>query len=65
MVEHPDLILMGNVITMVNRNPRVEAIRIKNGKITAVGSMEEVVKGTPKSTQIIDFKGKTIVPRVY
>jgi predicted amidohydrolase YtcJ len=62
MVEHPDLILTGNVITMVNRNPRVEAIRIKNGKITAVGSMEEVVKGTPKSTQIIDFKGKTIVP---
>jgi predicted amidohydrolase YtcJ len=62
MVKHPDLILKGNVITMVNWKPRVEAIRIKNGKIIAVGSIEEVVKGTPKSTQIIDFKGKTIVP---
>jgi len=61
MVKHPDLILKGNVITMAIGSPGggdPDKERENHRRWFNRGS----VKGTPKSTQIIDFKGKTIVP---
>jgi predicted amidohydrolase YtcJ len=62
MAKELDLIVKGNVITMVNFRPRAEAIGVKDGKIVIVGSASEVEKGAGKSTQLIDVKDKTILP---
>jgi predicted amidohydrolase YtcJ len=62
MAQNLDLIIKGNIITVVNQKPRAEAIGIKNGRIVAVGSVSEVEKGAGKSTQVLDLKGKTVLP---
>jgi predicted amidohydrolase YtcJ len=62
MTHDLDLIIKGNVITMVNSRPRAEAIGVKDGKIVSVGPASEVEKGAGKSTQLLDLKDKTILP---
>jgi len=62
MAQDLDLIVKGNVITMVNSRPRAEAVGVKGGKIVIVGSAGEVEKGAGKSTQLLDVKDKTILP---
>ena len=53
--ESADFILNGgSIITMNQRQPRVQALAIKNGKIVAVGSSEQVMSWTGKSTQLVD-----------
>jgi len=62
MASNLDIILKGNIITVVNQKPRAEAIGIKNGKIMSVGSATEVEKGAGKATRVLDLKGKTVLP---
>jgi len=62
MKQDLDLILEGNVITMVNQKPRARAIGIKDGRIAVVGSLNEVKKREGNSTKFIDQKDKTILP---
>ncbi len=57
-----DLIIKGNIITVVNQKPRAEAIGIKNEKIVSVGTVKEVEEGAGKNTEVLDLKGKTILP---
>jgi predicted amidohydrolase YtcJ len=42
MAKELELIMKGNVITMVNSRPRAEAIGVKDGKIVWFGSAGEV-----------------------
>jgi len=61
--QNADIILHnGKVITVDLKSSIVEAIAIKDGKILALGSSAEILKLTGQSTQIIDLKGKTVVP---
>jgi len=39
-----DIIFIGNIITVDDSNPTVEALAVKNGKIVAVGSQEAVLQ---------------------
>jgi predicted amidohydrolase YtcJ len=57
-----DLIINGNIITLNNQQPRVEAIGIKNHKITATGSLAAIDLGAAASTRVLDLKGMTILP---
>jgi len=57
-----DLIIKGNVITVVNQKPRAEAIGIKGEKIVSVGMLKEIEVNTGKSTKTLDLTGKTILP---
>jgi predicted amidohydrolase YtcJ len=58
-----DIILHnGKVITVDSNFSIVEALAIKDGKILALGSSAEILKLTGQSTQVIDLKGKTVVP---
>lgn len=55
------LIRRANVITMDARRPRAEALAIRDGRVAAVGSWDEVAphaKGLP----VLDLVGKTVVP---
>lgn len=52
----------GNIYTVSDKQPKAEAIAVKNGKIIFVGSSEQVKAYTSANTQIIDLKGNTVVP---
>jgi predicted amidohydrolase YtcJ len=58
-----DLILTdGNIITINAKLPRAEAIAVKHGRILAVGSCTDVDRFHGSRTEVIDLKGRTIVP---
>lgn len=62
MTTNLDLIIKGNIITVVNQQPRAEAIGIKGEKIISVGTVKEVEEDACKTTQVLDLKGKTVLP---
>jgi predicted amidohydrolase YtcJ len=62
MAKTLDLIIKGNIITVVNQKPRAEAIGIKGEKIVSVGTVKEVEASAGKATKVLDLKGKTILP---
>ncbi|MHA1257159.1 MAG: amidohydrolase, partial [Promethearchaeota archaeon] len=57
-----DIIFIGNIITVDDSNPTVEALAVKNGKIVAVGSQEAVLQWKGEGTEIIDLEDKTLMP---
>lgn len=58
-----DLCLMNaNVITVVQDNPVAEAIAIKDNRIVAVGSNEEIARLVGKGTKTRDVKGCSVIP---
>jgi predicted amidohydrolase YtcJ len=62
MAKNIDLIIKGNIITVVNQKPRAEAIGIKGEKIVSVGSVNEVEADARKTTTVLDLTGKTVLP---
>lgn len=54
--------LNATVITVNDKQPTAEAIAVQAGKILAVGDRRTVEALKGKTTQIIDLKGKTLVP---
>jgi len=58
-----DLIISnGNVWTVDSENPAAEAIAIKNGIITNVGSSENIMELKGENTKIIDANGAFVMP---
>jgi len=58
-----DLIVTnGKVATMTKEGSFAQAVAIKDGKITAVGSNAQVLKTKTADTQIIDAGGRTVIP---
>jgi predicted amidohydrolase YtcJ len=59
----PDLIIYNAVVYTVNDSlPKVEAFGVKNGRITAIGTTDNLVKTAGKSTRLVDASGKTVTP---
>lgn len=52
----------GNIITMEEKQPSVEAVGIEGEKIFAVGMLEEVKKVFGSDYDLIDLKGNTLLP---
>lgn len=58
-----DMVLYnGNIFTADKGEKRAEAVAIKDGKITAVGTDEEVLGYKDSNTKLINLEGKTAVP---
>lgn len=58
-----DLVLLhGNIVTEENAQPRVEALVVKDGRILALGSDQDIQAFVGKGTQVLDLKGMTAVP---
>jgi len=53
-------LINGNVLTM--DNPEAEAIGIAKGKICTVGSNDRICKMASDKTEILDLKGKIVLP---
>lgn len=58
-----DLILFnGKISTLDSQQPEVSAIGIKNGRVTSIGSDEEVKKLADNKTKQIDLKKRRVIP---
>lgn len=55
-------ILNANIITVDPKRPRVESLAISQGKFVAVGANAEINSLIGPQTQVMDLKGKTVVP---
>ena len=52
----------GNIVTVNDAQPQAEALAVKGGKITAVGSLDDVKKAAGSTPQMIDLNGHTLLP---
>lgn len=53
----------GDIVTVNDAQPSVEAVAIKDGKILAVGTLIELNSGSKGAeTKMVDLKGKTLLP---
>ncbi len=57
-----DLAIEGNLLTMSGVNPIVEAVGVKDGLISMIGTPTEVENYAGKKTKIMKMPDKTIVP---
>jgi len=52
----------GSILTMNDKGMRAEAVAERGGRIVAVGSKAEVMKLKGAGTELIDLKGRTLLP---
>jgi predicted amidohydrolase YtcJ len=52
----------GNVITVWDRHPNVQAVAIRGDRFIAVGTDADVLKTAGPSTQKIDLQGRCVIP---
>lgn len=58
-----DIVLVNaTVITMDSFNSRAQGVAIRDGKILAVGSKEEIIRSINETTKVIDIEGKAVLP---
>lgn len=55
----------GNILTQDKKKPSASAFIVNDNKISAVGNDDEILSQKDSSTEIIDLKGKTILPGFY
>src|SRR6267143_3095208 len=62
-IQPVDLVLRnGNIHTVNDRQPKAEAVAVKDDRILFVGSNRDAQKYIGKNTRVIDLKGETVVP---
>jgi predicted amidohydrolase YtcJ len=62
---HADLVIInGKVITVDKEFSIAQAVAVRDGKIVAVGTNDEVKTLADKDTEVIDLKGKTMLPGI-
>jgi len=52
----------GDIVTMDDRQPSVEALAVKDGRILAVGSASGVLATRGPHTRMVDLAGRTLLP---
>jgi len=59
----PDLILAnGRVLTTDAGNRELEAVAVKMGRVLAVGGSKEMLELRGPKTEVLDLKGRTVIP---
>ncbi len=56
------VVINANVITVDDRNPRAEALAVKNDKFIAVGATSHIHKLLGRKTPVVNARGKTVTP---
>ncbi|MBI5676729.1 MAG: amidohydrolase [Nitrospirae bacterium] len=58
-----DIILFnGRITTRIGSAPTISAVAIKDGLFTATGNVRDVMTFRGASTQVIDLRGRTVIP---
>lgn len=61
-----DLALVnGKIITVDASFSVAQAVAVKDGRVQAVGATEDIKKLVGKNTEVIDLKGRTVMPGLY
>ena len=55
----------GKVVTLDGRSRIVDALGVRAGRLSAVGTTAEVMKAAAPSTHVVDMTGKTITPGFF
>lgn len=55
-------LINGNIVTLEKEQPQAEAVLIRNGYIDEVGSTQEILTLKSKAAEIIDLRGRTVLP---
>jgi predicted amidohydrolase YtcJ len=62
----PDKVLInGTIVTMTREGQTAEAVALRAGKISAVGSTKDIRALAGAATKIVDLQGKTVLPGLY
>jgi len=62
-VQQPaDAIFVGAILTMDVTRPTAEAIAIRQGRILAVGSQQDVMRHKDSKTAVVELQGKALLP---
>ena len=56
------IFINGKVVTVDNNSRVVQAFAIKDGKFLSVGSTDEIKTLASANTQVVDLKGRTVIP---
>jgi len=56
------VILNANVVTLNPKQPRAQAVAVKDGRIVAVGFNDDVDRYVDDETRVVNVEGKTVVP---
>ncbi len=56
------IFINGNVVPMTTPNARAEALAVERGRIVAIGSRSEVERFKGRHTQIVDLRGRSLLP---
>jgi predicted amidohydrolase YtcJ len=59
---HPDTILISGKIATNAVPSFVDSVALKDGKITAIGSNDEILRRRGEATRVIDCGGRTVIP---
>jgi predicted amidohydrolase YtcJ len=61
--QSPDTVLLnGKIVTLDDQFPTREALAIRDGRITALGTTAEIRKLTGPKSQVIDLHGHAVIP---
>jgi len=60
----PTIYYNGNILTLDDSSPNAESMLVVDGKILAVGALEEIIKGNSEYSQAqgVDLAGQTVLP---
>src|SRR4051812_24598953 len=56
------VLVNGKILTVDNQFSTGDALAVRDGKIAAVGTTEEVRKLAGPQTRVIDLQGRTVIP---
>ena len=62
MTEHDLILHNGQVVTLDGESRIVEAVAVTSGRITAVGSSNDLLRDTGRHTRVVDLDGRTACP---
>ncbi len=55
----------GNILTVDKGNSSAQAVAVRDGKILAVGTADAVAAHIGANTQVVDLRGRTMIPGIY
>ncbi len=59
----PDLLLVnGKIHPQASREPTYEAMAVEGGRVTALGTSDQLRQTAAASTHVVDLKGRTVLP---
>jgi len=58
----PVILINGKFATLDREQPRASAVAMKDGRFLAVGDLEHVMRHREAGSQVIDLRGRTVIP---